>query len=89
MGEMIKFGIKMALTIATAAALMAAVLILFNLISSVTVTSTGFVTDIFQIISLVFPINIYLIFTCITSLFAFKIAYWAADKMLWLIDVLG
>ena len=85
MGEMIKFGIKLAMTIACAVALMAAILILYNLISTnLPVNGGGFyaVRDLFRLVSLVFPVNLYLVFTVITSLFAFKTAYWAADKMI-------
>ena len=91
MGEMIKFGIKIGLTIATAVALCAALLILFNLIPSLSTSGNSFylVREVFRLIGLVFPIRVTVVFGVITTLFAFKVAYWASDKMLWLIDVLG
>ena len=87
MGEMIKFGIKLALTIATAVALVAAVAILYSIVSDLLLPSVGgsgwyAVFDISRLISLLFPINLTLLFTIITSLFSFKVAYWAADKMI-------
>ena len=86
MGEMIKFGIKLAMTIACAVALMAAILILYNLISSYLPNSSGtgfgYVRDMFRLVSLIFPLNLNIVFTIISSLFAFKVAYWAADKMI-------
>ena len=84
MGEMIKFGIKLALTIACATALIAALLILFNLISSLTFTATSAmaINEIFRIFSIIFPIDLYALFVLFGSLGAFKVAYWAADKMI-------
>ena len=92
MGEMIKFGIKIGLTVACAVALMAALVILFNLIT--TATNFAYNTNIplfniFSLVSLVFPLNLRGIFTIISSLFAFKVAYWAADKMIQFINALG
>lgn len=93
MGEMIKFGIKLALTISTALALIAALAILFSTISSVipSISGSAFLVlrEIFQLFCLVVPINFEAFFAMLGSLFAFKVAYWASDKMLWLIDVLG
>lgn len=89
MGEMIKFGIKLALTVACAVALVAAISLLFSLISSVSFNSVQALTDIFYLISLVIPINVKLVFVTITSLFSFKVAYWAADKMIQFIGALG
>lgn len=87
MGEMIKFGIKLALTIATAIALCAALLLLFNLVSDFisSASSNSYsarLRDVFGIISVVIPFNFYPLIGIMSSLFAFKVAYWASDKMI-------
>lgn len=93
MGEMIKFGLKMALTIACALALCAAIVLLFNAVTSVLPSTSGsaflIVREIFQLICIVIPINIELLFTMLTGLFTFKVSYWAADKMLEFINAIG
>lgn len=84
MGEMIKFGIKLAMTIACAVALVAAIVILFNLISSAVsgLVVVSAVSEIFGMISVVAPFNISNIMLAVTSLMSFKVAYWASDKMI-------
>lgn len=84
MGEMIKFGIKLAMTIACAVALVAAIAILFDLISSLisNLSVVNELLDFFTVFSLFIPINVNLLFVTLTSLFSFKVAYWAADKMI-------
>lgn len=91
MGEMIKFGIKIGLCVATAVALCSALLILFNLFSTFIIapSQSWHIYNIFQIVSLVFPLNVRFIFTTITTLFSFKVAYWAADKMIEFINAMG
>ena len=63
MGEMIKFGIKLALTIACAIALVAAIGILFNLISTFTINTSSsytlYIRDIARIISLALPFSVF------------------------------
>lgn len=87
MGEMIKFGIKLALTIACAGALVAALLLLFNALPSFVANST--VGEMFSLIGLIIPINIYSLFVIFSTLFSFKVAYWAADKMIQFISAMG
>lgn len=91
MGEMIKFGIKMAMTIACAIALVAAIALLFSSISDVLsgFSIVSIIRDVARIIQVYIPINVYLIFTLITTLGSFKVAYWAADKMIQFIEALG
>lgn len=92
MGEMIKFGIKIGLCVATAVALMAALLILFNLMRADVIgnlTFTNAISDIAHIIGVVAPFNVNLLMTLIFSLGSFKVAYWAADKMIEFINALG
>ena len=91
MGEMIKFGIKLALTVACAGALVAAIAILYNLVTTFTSgnpLNSSVVIDLFKIISLFLPFRVHAVFTIITSLFSFKVAYWAADKMIQFINAL-
>lgn len=84
MGEMIKYGIKLAITISAAIALVAALVVLYNLIttaiSGLTVVSA--VSEIFGAISILCPFDIKAIMLSVTSLMAFKIAYWVADKLI-------
>ena len=57
MGEMIKFGIKLALTVACAVALVAAITILYNLVSTFTSgnpLNSSVVIDLFIIYSITF-----------------------------------
>ncbi|MBO7736103.1 MAG: hypothetical protein J6S67_26265 [Methanobrevibacter sp.] len=84
MGEMIKFGIKLAMVIACAVALMAAIVILFTQVSSAIsgLTVVQAVSEIFGVFSVVLPINMSAIMLCITSLMSFKVAYWASDKLI-------
>lgn len=91
MGEMIKFGIKLAMVIATAVALMAAIVILFNLITNAVsgLTIVAAVTEIFGAITVCLPFNMSLIMSTITALMSFKVAFWAADKMIELEGALG
>lgn len=91
MGDMIKFGIKLAMTIACAIALVAAIALLFSSVSSAIsgLAFTSFLSDISKLLQLYLPINIYLVMSLITSLGAFKVAYWAADKMIQFIDAMG
>lgn len=91
MGEMIKFGIKLAMVIATAVALMAAIVILFNLISNAIsgLTVVAAVSEIFGAISVCLPFDMSLIMATITALMAFKVAFWASDKMIELENAVG
>lgn len=94
MGEMIKFGIKIGLVVSTAIALMAALAILFSLTSE----SLGYLNNVnviaiarefAQLFGLFLPIPARLIFSLVASLGTFKVAYWAADKMIEFINALG
>lgn len=92
MGEMIKFGIKVALIIGVAFGLIAAFLTIFNLVTGLidfdTTTAYG-LTEMFKIVSLFLPIDMTLVFSVVGSLAAFKVAYWAQDKLIPLIDAMG
>lgn len=97
MGEMIKFGIKLGLAIATAVALVASLALLYvsvsgslSDISSVSSTSTySYYRDVVRIITTVLPFNFNPVIALFGPLFAFKVAYWAADKMIQFIDSMG
>lgn len=84
MGEMIKFGIKLAMIIAAAVGLTAAILTLFNLIvsaiSGLTVVSA--ISEMFGVVAVVLPFNMKMILTAVTGLMSFKIAFWASDKLI-------
>lgn len=84
MGEMIKFGVKLAMTIACAVALVAAIVILYNLISSAIsgLTVVAAVSEMFGAISILCPFDVKSVMLSVTSLMSFKVAYWAADKMI-------
>lgn len=84
MGEMIKFGIKLAMIIAAAIGLTAAILTLYQLIISGLsgLSAAGFILEMFGAISILLPFNMNLIMTCITGLMSFRIAYWASDKLI-------
>lgn len=84
MGEMIKFGIKLAMIIACAVGLTAAILTLFNLIGSAlsSFTAVAAITEMFGVVAVVLPFNMSLIMTTVTSLMAFRITYWASDKLI-------
>lgn len=94
MGEMIKFGIKVGLTIACAAALVASFVILFSVVSDLTTavssgSGVSFISDIFGIVSTVLPFNFYPLIAILTTLFSFKVSYWVADKTIVFIDAMG
>ena len=91
MGEMIKFGIKMAMIIACGVALTAALLTLFNLITSAiaSFTAVAVVLEIFAVFSVVLPFNMGMIMTALTALMSFKVAFWASDKLIELIGAIG
>lgn len=84
MGEMIKFGIKLAMIIAAAVGLTAAILTLFNLIisaiSGLSVVSA--ISEMFGVVAVVLPFNMKMIMTAVTGLMSFKIAFWASDKLI-------
>lgn len=84
MGEMIKFGIKLAMTIACAIALVSAIVILYNLISSAIsgLSVVSAVSEVFGAITIICPFDIKAVMLAVTSLMSFKIAYWASDKMI-------
>lgn len=88
MGEMIKFGIKLALIIAVAVALTAAILTLFNLITSAIsgLTVVAIISEFFNVFSVVLPFNAGMIMTTVTGLASFKVVYWAQDKLIELIN---
>ena len=88
MGEMIKFGIKLAMTIACAVALVAAIALLFTQIPTLS-SANNLLVDVFALILIILPIDFATIFALLSPLFAFKIAYWAADKMIQFIDAAG
>lgn len=94
MGEMIKFGIKLAMTIACAVALCAAIALLFSVLSDLITSVSGNssrtpLMDAFGIVTTVLPFNFYPLIAILTSLFSFKVAYWAADKMIQFIEAAG
>lgn len=96
MGEMIKFGIKMAMTIAIAVGIMAAVALVFSIIGNLLTTSASvgnaailYFNDIMKLVSIVFPFDLTMFTSVITGLYAYKIAYWAQDKLLELTDAAG
>lgn len=84
MGEMIKFGIKLAMIIAAAIGLTAAILTLFNLIVSAIsgLSAVAAITEMFGVVAVVLPFNMSMIMTAVTGLMSFKIAYWASDKLI-------
>lgn len=88
MGEMIKFGIKLAMTIACAIALVASLALLYSSVSSSisNIPVIVVIRDIARIIQVYLPINIFLIMSLVTTLGVFKVAYWAADKMIQFIE---
>lgn len=87
MGEMIKFGIKLAMIIAAAIGLTAALLTLFQLLISTisSMQAVGFVLEMIQAISVVLPFNMTMIMTAVTAMMSFRISYWMSDKMIELI----
>lgn len=87
MGEMIKFGIKLAMIIAAAIALTAALLTVFQLIGSAIsgLVVVAAISEFFGAISVVLPFNMTMIMTAITALMSFKVAFWASDKLIELI----
>lgn len=87
MGEMIKFGIKLAMIIAAAVALTAALLTVFQLIGSAIsgLVVVAAISEFFGAISVVLPFNMTMIMTAITALMSFKVAFWASDKLIELI----
>lgn len=87
MGEMIKFGIKLAMIIAAAVALTAALLTVFQLIGSAIsgLVVVAAISEFFGAVSVVLPFNMTMIMTAITALMSFKVAFWASDKLIELI----
>lgn len=84
MGEMIKYGIKLAITIGAAVALVAAVAILYNLISTAIsgLTVVTAISELFGAFTILCPFDIKAIMLAVTALMAYKIAYWVADKLI-------
>ena len=87
MGEMIKFGIKLAMIVAAAIGLTAALLTLFQLLISTisSMQAVGFVLEMIQAVAVVLPFNMTMIMTAVTAMMSFRISYWMSDKMIELI----
>lgn len=87
MGEMIKFGIKLVMIIAAAAGLTAALLIVFQAITSAIagLTVVAAVSEMFGLVSVVLPFNMSTVMAMVTAMMSFKVAFWASDKLIELI----
>lgn len=80
MGEMAKFVIKIALAVATGAALLVGVLALIGIIVS-GLSSVGILTEMFALIGIFMPFNVGTVFTFASIAFAGLLAFVTARKV--------
>lgn len=80
MGEMAKYAIKVALAVATGAALLTALLAIIGLVSS-GLGSVGILSEMFSLIGILMPFNVGTVFAYTATLFSGCLAFLGARKV--------